>query len=133
MGYNSPILSKGSRSPMKEVLILKDFHLVAMVIPQDEPQTRLIFNPSILILPRVINMQFLFRTQGNMYFFYWSTHTTYNTTTTTTTNTMIHFLQSQCANNSVQLITYNYYIANNTSKHTVHYTYLKGNRKLQKK
>ena len=26
---------------------------------------------------------------------------------------LIHFLQSQCANKSVQLITYNYYITNN--------------------
>ena len=34
-------------------------------IPQDEPQkTRLIFNPSILIKRRVINMRFLFRTKG---------------------------------------------------------------------
>ena len=46
---------------------------------------------------------------------------------------LIHFLQSQCANISVQLITYNYYKTNNTSKHTVLYIYPKGNRRLQKK
>ena len=46
---------------------------------------------------------------------------------------LIHFLQSLCANKSVQLITYNYYKTNNTSKHTIHYIYPKGNKRLQKK
>ena len=46
---------------------------------------------------------------------------------------LIHFLQSQCANIPVQLITYNNYKTNNTSKHTIHYIYPKGNRRLQKK
>ena len=34
---------------------------------------------------------------------------------------LIHFLQTQCANKSIQLITYNYHISNNTSKHAVHW------------
>ena len=46
---------------------------------------------------------------------------------------LIHFLQSRCANKSVQLITYNYDRTNNTSKHTIHYIYPKGNKRLQKK
>ena len=50
---------------------------------------------------------------------YWSTHTTYDTTTTTNTNANT-FLQSQCANKSVQLIT----ITNNTIKNILYITFI---------